>query len=84
MTSCPWIPWPVIKEFKMPLWRQQREPQKALVMISKTTTLHVPQPFLYISLLSLHDYIYDENLPNFTFYQQHTFEHTRTNRSCSF
>ena len=56
MTSWPWIQWPAIREFKMSLWRWQWEPQKVLVKISKTTTLHVHHPFWYISLLSLHDY----------------------------
>ena len=39
---------------------------KAIGLLSKTTTLHVPHAFLYISLPSLHDY--DVKMPNFTFY----------------
>ena len=39
---------------------------KALGWISKTTTLHVHHAFMYISLLSLHDY--DGKMPNSTFY----------------
>ena len=34
--------------------------------MSKTTTLYVHHSFLYISLLSLHDY--EGKMPNFTFY----------------
>ena len=46
--------------------RRQRERQKSnRFRISKTTTLHVHQAFLYISLPSLHDY--DVEMPNFTF-----------------
>ena len=37
---------------------------KAIGLISKTTILHVHHAFLYISLLSLHDY--DVKMPNFT------------------
>ena len=37
---------------------------KAISLISKTTILHVPHAFLYISLPSLHDY--DVKMPNFT------------------
>ena len=40
--------------------------KKAIGLISKTTTFHVQQTFLYISLSSLHDY--DVKIPNFTFY----------------
>ena len=46
--------------------RRQRERQKSnRFRISKTTTLHVHQAFVYISLPSLHDY--DVKMPNFTF-----------------
>ena len=38
---------------------------KPIGLLSKTTTLHVHHAFLYISLLSLHDY--DVKMPNFTF-----------------
>ena len=37
---------------------------KAIRLISKTTTLHVHHAFLYISLPSLHDY--NVKMPNFT------------------
>ena len=37
---------------------------KAIGLIDKTTILHVHHTFLYISLLSLHDY--DVKMPNFT------------------
>ena len=40
--------------------------KKAIVWISKTTTLHVHLAFLYISLPSLRDY--DGKMPNVTFY----------------
>ena len=39
--------------------------QKAIAWQGKTTTLHVHHAFLYISLLSLHDY--HVKMPNFTF-----------------
>ena len=39
---------------------------EATCYIGKTTTLHLHNAFLYISLLSLHDY--DGKMPNFTFY----------------
>ena len=38
---------------------------KPIGLLSKTTTLHVHHAFLYISLLSLHDY--NVEMPNFTF-----------------
>ena len=40
--------------------------KKAIGLLSKTTTLHVQHAFLYISLLSLHDY--DLKMPSFTCY----------------
>ena len=40
--------------------------EKAIGLISKTTTLHVQDTFLYISLASLHDY--GVKIPNLTFY----------------
>ena len=43
--------------------------KKAIGLLSKTTTLHMHHTFLYISLLSLHDY--GVKLPNFTFYGGH-------------
>ena len=39
--------------------------EKAIGLISKTTTLHVQDTFLYISLPSLHDY--GVKIPNLTF-----------------
>ena len=39
-----------------PRRRRQRERQKTIGLMSKTTTLHVHHAFLYISLRSLHDY----------------------------
>ena len=43
---------------------------KAIGLISKTTILHVHHAFLYISLLSLHDY--DVKMSNFTSYRGST------------
>ena len=40
--------------------------RKAIGLLRKTTTLHVHHTFLYISLLSLHDY--DAKIPNYKFY----------------
>ena len=40
--------------------------EKAIGLLSKTTSLHVPHAFLYISLPFLHDY--DVKMPSFTFY----------------
>ena len=40
--------------------------KKAMGLLSKTTTLHVHHAFLYISLLSLHDY--HLKMPDFTLY----------------
>ena len=40
--------------------------KKAVVLSSKTTTLHVHHAILYISLPSLHDY--DVKMPDFTLY----------------
>ena len=39
--------------------------KKAIGLVNKTTSLHVHHAFLYISLLSLHNY--DVNKPNFMF-----------------
>ena len=39
--------------------------KKAIVLMSKTTTLHLHHAFLFISLLSLHNY--DVKWPNFNF-----------------
>ena len=44
-----------------------RTAKKKLVEIGKTTTLNVHHAFLYISLLSLHNY--DVKMPNFTICQ---------------
>ena len=40
--------------------------QMAIGLVGKTTILHVHHAFLFISLLSLHDY--DVKIPKFTFY----------------
>ena len=40
--------------------------KKAIGLLRKTTTSHVHHTFLYISLLSLHDY--DVEMPNCKFY----------------
>ena len=40
--------------------------KKAIGLLRKTTTLHVHNAFLYISLPSLHDY--DVKMPNYKFY----------------
>ena len=40
--------------------------KNAIGLISKTTTLHMHHAFLFLSLLSLHDW--DVKLPNFLFY----------------
>ena len=40
--------------------------KKAIGSLRKTTTLHMHHAFLYISLLSLHDY--DMKIPNCKFY----------------
>ena len=54
------------REFKISRRRQQRERQKVIVLISKTTTPHGQHTFLYISLPPLHDC--DAKMPSFTFY----------------
>ena len=41
--------------------------KKAIGSLRKTTTLHMHHAFLYISLLSLHDY--DMKMPNCNFYE---------------
>ena len=46
--------------------RRQRQRQKAIGLVSKTTTLHVHHAFVCISLPSLHDY--DVKWPNFKFF----------------
>ena len=46
--------------------RGQRQSQKVIGLVSKTTPLHVHHAFLYISLPSLHDY--DVKWPNFKFF----------------
>ena len=45
-----------------------RNATKAIGLISQTTILHVHHAFLYISLVSLHDY--DVKMPNFTMYRR--------------
>ena len=55
-----------IRDFKIQRRGRQRERQKTIGLISKTTTSHVHHAFLYISFLFLHDY--DVKRPNFAFY----------------
>ena len=45
-----------IRNLTKPRRRRQRERQKTIGLMSKTTTLHVHHAFLYISLPSLHNY----------------------------
>ena len=45
---------------------QQRDRQKKIDLISKTTTLHLHNTFFYISCPFLHDY--DVKMPNFASY----------------
>ena len=63
----------------MPPRRRQRERQRQLVKISKTTTLHVHHAFLEI-FFAVTARVRRE-LPNVTFYRQR--EHTKTNLSYS-
>ena len=56
-----------IRDFKIQRRRRQRERQKTIGFISKTTTLHVHRAFLHISLPVLHDC--DVKMPNFAFYR---------------
>ena len=46
----------VNRDLTNPRRRRQRERQKTLGLMSKTTTLHVHHAFLYISVPSLHNY----------------------------
>ena len=55
----------VNRELEQRRRRRLQEPQKQKLLIGKTTTLHVPHAFLYISLPSLRDYVV--TMPNFTF-----------------
>ena len=48
--------------------------KKAIGLISKTTTLHLDQAFLNISLPSLHDY--NVKVPKFSFCQEREHETT--------
>ena len=52
--------------FKIQRRGRQRERQKTIGLISKTTTSHVHHTILYISFPFLHDY--DVKMPNFAFY----------------
>ena len=54
------------RDFKFQRRERQRERQKTIGLMSKTTTSHVHHTFLYISFPFLHDY--DEKMPNFAFY----------------
>ena len=47
-----------------------QEVKEAIGLTTKTTILHMHHAFLYISLLSLHNY--DVKMPNFTFYRGST------------
>ena len=60
--------------------RRQRDRQKAIGLLSKTTTLHVHHAVVYISLSSLPDF--DVKTPNCTFYGGR--KHATTNFSFSF
>ena len=51
------------RDFKIQRRRRQRERQKTIGLISKTTISQVYHAFLYISFLFLHDY--DVKMPNF-------------------
>ena len=55
-----------IGTFKIQRRGRQRERQKTIGLISKTTTSHVHHTILYISFPFLHDY--DVKMPNFAFY----------------
>ena len=46
---------PRVRDLTKPRRRRQRERQKTIGLMSKTTTLHVHHAFLYISLPSLHN-----------------------------
>ena len=52
--------------FLLRRWQRQRDRQKAIGLLRKTTTLHVRHTFLYISLSSLDDF--DVKMPNCMFY----------------
>ena len=54
-----------ISDLTKPRRRRQRERQNTIILMSKTTTLHVHHAFLYISLPSLRNY--DVKWPNFKF-----------------
>ena len=56
-----------IGTFKIQRRGRQRERQKTIGLINKTTTSHVHHTILYISFLFLHDY--DVKMPNFAFYR---------------
>ena len=53
------------RELKQRRRGRQRERQKSIGLISRTTTLHVHHAFLYTSLPSLPDY--NVKVPEFTF-----------------
>ena len=56
-------------DFKIQRRGRQRERQKTIGLISKTTTFHVHHACLHISLPFLHDY--NMKMPNFAFYGVH-------------
>ena len=55
-----------IRDFKIQRRGRQREHQKTIGLISKTTS-HVHHTFLYISFLFLR--VYDVEMPNFASYE---------------
>ena len=60
--------------------RRRRRRQKAIGLVSKTTTLHVHLAFLYISLLSLHDY--DVKWPNCKVFWGREWQGDKFDRPC--
>ena len=68
------------RDLEDPTTRRQRERQKVIGLRSKTTTLHVPHTFFYISLPVMHNY--DLKMPNFAFYGER--EQATTNFYLSF
>ena len=58
----------IFRDFKISQDNISENVKKAIGLMSKTT-LHVQHAFLFISLLSLHDY--DVQMPNYSFYRGH-------------
>ena len=44
-----------------------KKTKKQWIRLAKQQTLHMYHALLYISLPSLHNYMYNEKVPNFTF-----------------